>query len=145
MYRHILLATDGSPASQRACALGIGIAQWVGARVTALLATSTFRSSEIHAHAILREAREHEEHARSEASKVLDPIVRDAKAAGVACVSMHAVSDRPWQTILDTARNQGCDLIVLGSHGPHGLRGLLMGSQVDRILIQSRIAVLVAP
>jgi nucleotide-binding universal stress UspA family protein len=38
----------------------------------------------------------------------------------------------PAESILDTAKNKGCDLIVMGARGMSGLRGLLMGSQSTR-------------
>ena len=45
--------------------------------------------------------------------------------------------------ILNTAREVGADLIVMGSHGRHGLEKLLMGSVTLRVLGRSPIPVLV--
>jgi nucleotide-binding universal stress UspA family protein len=45
--------------------------------------------------------------------------------------------------ILDTARELGVDLIVMGSHGRHGLEKLLLGSVTTRVLGRSPVPVLV--
>ena len=49
----------------------------------------------------------------------------------------------PYVAILDTARREGCDLIVMGSHGRRGLTELLLGSETVKVLTHSEIPVLV--
>ena len=48
----------------------------------------------------------------------------------------------PAESILDTAKNKGCDLIVMGARGMSGLRGLLMGSQINKVISHSTCPVL---
>ena len=48
----------------------------------------------------------------------------------------------PAESILDTAKNKECDLIVMGARGMSGLRGLLMGSQVNKVISHSICPVL---
>jgi len=48
----------------------------------------------------------------------------------------------PAESILDTAKNKECDLIVMGARGLSGLRGLLMGSQVNKVISHSTCPVL---
>ncbi len=45
-------------------------------------------------------------------------------------------------SILDIAKNQECDLIVMGARGMSGLRGLLVGSQVNKVISHSTCPVL---
>jgi nucleotide-binding universal stress UspA family protein len=45
--------------------------------------------------------------------------------------------------IIETARRLGCDLIAMASHGRHGLKGLLLGSETQKVLVHSSIPVLV--
>ena len=45
--------------------------------------------------------------------------------------------------ILATAKDRGCDLIVMASHGRRGLQLLLYGSQTHRVLAQSTLPVLI--
>ena len=45
--------------------------------------------------------------------------------------------------IVDTANALGCDLIVMGSHGRHGIEKLLLGSVTQRVLQDAHVPVLV--
>ena len=47
------------------------------------------------------------------------------------------------QRILDHAKLQGCDLIVMASHGRRGVSALLLGSETSRVLTHSPLPVLV--
>ena len=59
------------------------------------------------------------------------------------CGPLLLVSDAPNKAIIACAREQGCDLIVMASHGRHGLKGLLLGSETQEVLVHSAIPVLV--
>ena len=45
--------------------------------------------------------------------------------------------------ILQTAAQRDCDLILLGSYGAHPVVEVVLGSTVDRVLRESRRAVLI--
>jgi nucleotide-binding universal stress UspA family protein len=145
MYEHILLATDGSALSREAARRGVACARSLGARVTALHVTPVFRPSEMHAHAILREVHEEEVRSRAAAHRVLDVVMRIAHHEGVKCESMHRVSDRPWEAIVQAADEEGCDLISMGTHGWSGVRALVLGSTTNKVLAHARVPVLVWP
>jgi nucleotide-binding universal stress UspA family protein len=49
----------------------------------------------------------------------------------------------PDDIILQTADAEGCDLIVMASHGRRGVASLLLGSETQKVLARSRIPVLV--
>jgi len=49
----------------------------------------------------------------------------------------------PWSGILHAAHKRKCDLIVMASHGRHGVAKVLLGSETQRVLTHSRIPVLV--
>jgi nucleotide-binding universal stress UspA family protein len=53
------------------------------------------------------------------------------------------VNPQPHLAILEEAQSHDCDLIVMASHGRRGLEGLLIGSETQRVLTQSRCPVLV--
>jgi nucleotide-binding universal stress UspA family protein len=143
VYSHLLLATDGSEQSSRAAALALQLADTLRARLTVLHVSPVFHPTETYAHAIVRETRRAAQHAREHAHRILDPIEHAAQAAGVPCDPRHVVSDKPWQAILQAVAEQGCDAIVMGSRGRHGVRAMLLGSQADRVLVHSRTPVLV--
>lgn len=143
MFQHILLPVDGSPASRNAAERGIAFAAELSARVTVLhvveplhLFTYEFEVTE-HVHAEYRrklDARTHE---------LLLPVQKLAQEANIACDTLVVQADEPWLAIIDTARDQSCDLIVMGAHGKSGVRALLMGSQTQKVLTHSLIPVLV--
>jgi nucleotide-binding universal stress UspA family protein len=66
-----------------------------------------------------------------------------AGAAGVACEGATVEALHPWEAILEQAKNQGCDLIVMASHGRRGMAALLIGSETSRVLTHSPLPVLV--
>ena len=51
----------------------------------------------------------------------------------------------PVEKIIDTAKQNGCDIIVMGTHGTGGLTDTLMGSTARRVLRRSDIPVFVVP
>jgi nucleotide-binding universal stress UspA family protein len=87
--------------------------------------------------------RDWEEAATNRARKVLDDVAGQAASAGVKCDTVHVFKDMPHTAIIDTAKKQGCDLIVMGSHGYGGFKQWVLGSETTRVLSQSKIPVLV--
>ena len=53
------------------------------------------------------------------------------------------VTAEPYQGIIDTAINRGCDLIFMASHGRKGVSALVLGSETQKVLTHSKIPVLV--
>jgi nucleotide-binding universal stress UspA family protein len=52
---------------------------------------------------------------------------------------VHAENDIPWCAILDAAKEKGCDLIVMASHGRTGFSAAFLGSETQKVLAQSTI------
>ena len=50
----------------------------------------------------------------------------------------------PASGIVQTAREEGADLIVVGSHGRSGIARLMLGSVAARVVAESPLPVLVA-
>src|SRR4030095_6909037 len=84
------------------------------------------------------------EHRAGEARGILAKAEAVARAAGVPFDSTVTVSDRPHEAILAAAESRGCDLIFIASHGRRGVKGLMLGSQTQRVLQQTTIPVLVS-
>ena len=55
----------------------------------------------------------------------------------------HRTDDYPAHAILETATKNGCDCIVMGTHGDGGLRGMLIGSVAQKVINQAKIPVVV--
>jgi nucleotide-binding universal stress UspA family protein len=145
MIKHILIPTDGSKLSERAAKAGVALAKSVGARVTAFVATPPPTPIVFKDFLPVKYMApdEHAEVIEQAALKYLGVIERAAKAAGVRCQSVHVTSDFPAEAILATARKRHCDLIVIASHGRRGLKGVLLGSQTQKVLARAGIPVLV--
>jgi nucleotide-binding universal stress UspA family protein len=52
-------------------------------------------------------------------------------------------AEHPYEAIINTTRDTGCDLIVMASHGRRGMRALLLGSETQKVLTHSTLPVLV--
>jgi nucleotide-binding universal stress UspA family protein len=143
MYKHILIPTDGSEASQRAILAGIDFARDVGADVVGLTATPEFRILSTDSEMLEDTPDQFAARSTARARRILGDIESAARDAGVACRTEQAVSDQPYEAIIDAARRLGCDLIVMASHGRHGLKGFLLGSETQKVLVHSSIPVLV--
>ena len=66
-----------------------------------------------------------------------------AKSAGVACDTLHVEHDHIYEAIIDVASARRCDLIVMASHGRHGISALVLGSETVKVLTHCKIPVLV--
>jgi nucleotide-binding universal stress UspA family protein len=63
------------------------------------------------------------------AEKTLDAVAQAAQAAGVACETVQVEHEHPYRAIIDTAESKDCDLIVMASHGRHGMSAIVLGSE----------------
>ncbi|HTQ01578.1 MAG TPA: universal stress protein [Casimicrobiaceae bacterium] len=145
MYAHFLVPTDGSKLSDKAVAHAIALAKATQARITMFHATPGFPRP-VYADGISVEMvsrREYAKQAKEDAAKVLDRAAAKAKAAGIACETMHASTDAPWEAILAAAKKAKADTIVMASHGRRGIVGLLLGSETTKVLTHSTLPVLV--
>jgi nucleotide-binding universal stress UspA family protein len=143
MYKRILIPTDASEASQRAILAGVEFAREVGAEVVGLTATPEFSVLSTDSDMLEDTPEQFAAHAEARARRVLGDVQSAASEAGVACRTEHAVEDDPYAAIVATAQRLGCDLIVMASHGRRGLKGLLLGSETQKVLVHSTIPVLV--
>jgi nucleotide-binding universal stress UspA family protein len=147
MYTHILVPTDGSTLSDKAVEAAIKLAKLAGARITAFHAVEPYPlqgayAAEASGVAELQPeifAERNEEYAK----RVLDAVARAAAAAKVPCTTEYATSRSASQAIVERARSEKCDLIVMASHGRRGLEGFLLGSETQKVLTHSTIPVLV--
>ena len=145
MFKHILLPTDGSKLSAKAVKRGIDLAKKSRARVTAIHVVPEFKLMVDEGITMLSAAlkKRFEEEGRARAQKMLDDIARQARARGVRCTTLCMASDLPYQQIIAAARKKKCDLILMASHGRRGLSSLLLGSETAKVLIHTKVPVLV--
>jgi nucleotide-binding universal stress UspA family protein len=143
MYKHILIATDGSEVGGTAVKQGLEVAKAFNAKVTAVKVTEMWSALDVAGKDGLVRIEAYEAAAKKAADKILAGVAEAAKSAGVRCETVHVPDSAPAEGILSTAQARGCDLIIMGSHGRKGLRRLLLGSQAHNVLSQAGISVLV--
>jgi nucleotide-binding universal stress UspA family protein/hemerythrin-like domain-containing protein len=144
MYRHLLVPIDDSALSVETVRQAVIFASALGAKVTFFHANADFGATSDGALEHALSPADFEEHAAGEARALLAKAETVARAANVAYASVHVTSDHPYAAILDAAEHNGCDLIFMASHGQRGIRGLVLGSQTQRVLQHTTIPVLVA-
>lgn len=141
MYRKILVAVDGSPASARGVTEALRVAQAVGGQilfvhvisepVTPDIAPSMYYDKLLES---LREA----------GTKILEEATAMARRVGVPCESkvVERLGGRPADEIVREARSWPADLIAMGTHGRRGLKRLALGSDAELVLRHSPVPVL---
>jgi nucleotide-binding universal stress UspA family protein len=143
MFQHILLPTDGSSGSAAPARFCIQFAAQYGAQVTAVHVVEppylfayepVIPDDALQAYSRNREVR---------ADEIFLPISQLAGEARVQFDGVEVQADDPWDGILQVAHDRGCDLVMIASHGRKGLRGLLLGSQTQKLLTHSAIPVMV--
>lgn len=144
MYRHILIATDGSELAGQAVMRGLALAKACGARVTAITVSDYFPTASGSLFPRPEDLDRYDSAAAATAKSVLDQVVREAAAMGVACETCHAVNQAPAEGILAMCDQLGCDLIVMSTHARRGLDRILLGSQAAKVVTLSKVSVLVA-
>jgi len=145
MFKHILIPTDGSRLSGEAAEAGVKLAKALGARVTALFAAPPATPIIYKAALPVGYATpdEHESMIEKTSRAALGAVQKAAKAAGVRCEAVSLTSDFPADAILATAKKRGADLVFMASHARKGLRGVLLGSETQKVLANGKLPVLV--
>ena len=77
------------------------------------------------------------------AARVLARVADMAKAAELQCATVHMKDHFPDEGIIAAAKDSGCDLIVMASHGRRGVARLLLGSVASRVVALSPMPVLI--
>lgn len=145
MFKHILLPTDGTEASLKAARLTMELSKRLGARLTVLHVVPPTPRHRHRGDAAAAEKLDPIEANQQHAAECLNQIAELAAAHEVVCNCSEVTDSAPYRAIVDFARQHECDLIVMGSHGKHGLERLVMGSQTHKVLLASHLPVLVCP
>ncbi|WP_354401846.1 universal stress protein [Variovorax sp. OAS795] len=146
MYKRILVATDGSSLSEKAVATAIDLAvltqaELVGVNVVPVQPYGYFEGSMM---LDQREIEASQEQADQSGQRLVDAVRSAAAAKGVRSAQAIVMkSNHVAESIIATAKNQQCDLIVMASHGRRSFARLLMGSETLHVLTHSHVPVLV--
>lgn len=137
MYKHILMSTDGSELALKGIQHGLALAKQCGSKVTVLTVTQPYplqsaATTDSWAHA-----------QKTHADEALVAVWDAAKAADVEVAARQITDNSPAEAIVEAAKSQDCDLIVMASHGRRGVSRLLLGSQTAEVVSHSPVPVLV--
>ena len=142
MYKLILVPLDGSVAAERGLHEAIDLARSLAARLSFLHVIDTYPLFAEYASAVAFQDSMQLLHSHGQA--LLAKAALQAQQHGVQATQQirEAVGERAAHVIVDEAGKQGCDLIVMGTHGRRGLSRLLMGSDAELVLRTSPVPVL---
>jgi nucleotide-binding universal stress UspA family protein len=143
MYKHILLPVDGSEFGMGSVPYALKLAKSIGAHITAINVTAPYETVAVGELASFLVADEYIKRAEANAVAVLDRVKRAALEAGVPIKTYQVEHAHPWEAIVQTAKEQGSDLILMASHGRRGIAGVLLGSETKKVLTHTMIPVLV--
>lgn len=145
MFKNILIATDGSRNCRKMLKEGVKLAKSTGAKITAVHVYPAHFGISYGNLSVLDEQTQNRlrKISRREGEKYLDDACAAAERAGVDCEPALLEHDNAWQGIIGTARKKRCDVIMMAAHGRRGLSALVLGSETNKVLVNSKIPVLV--
>jgi nucleotide-binding universal stress UspA family protein len=132
--KRIVCATDFSGTSEAAVAGAERLAGPLGAEIVLLhvaVEAPLWRES-----VYTRDVRKVFESQRQWAAETLAARVTALAANGVRARAI-VKPGVAWREIIDTARDEGAELIVIGTHGHSGLNRMLLGSVAERVVRQA--------
>jgi nucleotide-binding universal stress UspA family protein len=142
MFKKILVPSDGSPLAHQAAEFAADLAKVHDAQIIGVYVIDPFPyigigdASAIGLQAYLSEA-------QVAATQSLDDIRQVCVARGVGFDGDTIERNVTYEGILETASAEGCDLIVMGSHGRKGIEALVLGSVAQKVLTHAKVPVLI--
>ncbi len=144
MFKNIVLATDGSAASEHAASMAVGLARTHGAKLTALYVADPYPYmgvGEVNPMGYQAYSAAAQQLA-AQAHATVDALCK-AGGAPVELLARLVEDVAAASGIVQTAQELGADLIVVGSHGRSGIARLMLGSVATKVVAESPIPVLV--
>jgi len=140
IVQHVLVPIDFSATADRALAYAIALAQQLQARLTLLhvLDMTPVTMDEMTPGV----AATYLDTLETEAQRLLQASLARVQHAGLQGETLF-VQGTPTQMIMDTADEQGVDLIIMGTHGRTGLAHVFLGSVAEHVVRQGPCPVLV--
>jgi nucleotide-binding universal stress UspA family protein len=131
----VLIPTGGSKLAEHGVAHGLALAKSLVAKVSVIFVVEPF--SEMTGR-FLEAVATYAELRKEQATSALDRAANAAKDAGVSCETIQVENGQPHQAIIAAAEDQGCDLIVMSSHGRSGFSKFLIGSVTNKVLADAK-------
>lgn len=145
MFRNILVPTDGSTLSRKAIKRAVQLAKEQKGRVTGFYVGPTWKPR-VNDESIpyrMVSLPEHAASVKQAANRILNTVKKASAKAGVPCTCSYSTDDYPYVKIVEAAKRNSCDLILMATHGRRGISRLLLGSETSKVLAHSSIPVMV--
>ncbi|HYD61232.1 MAG TPA: universal stress protein [Noviherbaspirillum sp.] len=143
MFKTILVPTDGSPLSDRAINAAVEFAKETGGSLVGLSVAEPYPFSPLSGNTFSDDRMRYEDKARDIAKEYVRKIAAAANVLGVPCKTVVAQSFSPSDEIVATAERLACDAIFMATHGRKGLNRLFVGSETQKVLVNTTIPVMV--
>lgn len=147
MYRHILIATDGSELAKKGVGHGLGLAKALGVKATIVLITKPFPLEGVTDFTGWVPGKNDKLRYEASQKEFIDSVFGVARKladdAGIEAEYINLYNHSAAEGILDAAKTHDCDAIVMASHGRRGLGRLLLGSQTAEVVQNATVPVLV--
>lgn len=138
MFKMILVALDGSKHAKRATGVATDLAQRYGARLQFITVTKkppAQLTEELQRYLEIEQIKGSADALVTEAARsILAEAEKFARAKGVKDVKTIAKTGPVARTIVDVAKRQKADVIVMGSRGLSTVGGLLLGSVSHKVV-----------
>lgn len=146
MYRHLLVPIDATELSVEVVGNAVALARSLGARITFFHVVADHAASLRGEAELLRTAApaDYDYAIAGKARELLAKAEAAARAFGVPCEPMHVVGNQPAAAIIAAARERGCDLIFMASHGKRSRLGMALASETLAVLMNAGLPVLVS-
>ncbi len=145
MYQRIMVATDGSPLSQKAVDSALALAVAFKSQVTAVSVVQAYSYDYFEgAYPLSKEdVKTVESYWVDKAQKLLDAAILQAAAHGIQVKTQVLTANDVADALVTAAHALDADLIVMASHGRRGFDRLLHGSETQEVLNHCKVPVLV--
>ncbi len=140
--RRILFATDFSTASRRAFITALALAKATDAETTILSVIRPIEAAVPEVYLDAATIERLEQQAMRRATRALQELSVRAKRARVSVATLLRAGD-PVREVIQAAKAQRADLLVVGTHGRRGLSKLALGSVAERLIAQAPCPVVV--
>lgn len=147
MFKRILLATDGSPASDHAATIAVSLARTHNAHLTAVYVIDPYpyigigEMNPMGFQAYMGAAQLHSAQAFAHIQQLVNEEDKEGSAIPLDTQLVEEVAAH--KGILQAAETDNADLIIVGSHGRNGLERLLLGSTANKVSSHSSRPVLI--
>jgi nucleotide-binding universal stress UspA family protein len=141
MYRHIVVATDGSELAMGAVGHAVDIARVFSATLTIVTVVDTLPVVDLGGLVISPSTFDQMRQATLDRCAEILRQAKEIAGPGAKTVTIERLA--AYEGILDVVKSVDADLVVMGSHGRNILSRLILGSQASKVVNLSEVPVLI--